>query len=74
METELSKARAELDNTLMEHTKLKTSTAAREKSLNVKVSKQEEELSTLRLEQDRLKNKVSQNIDVKVQVHVLPEL
>ena len=58
VESELNKTKAELDNTMSEQNKFKTEVAANQKQLNETISKQEEELSALKLEKDRLKNQV----------------
>ena len=58
VESELNKAKAELDNTMSEQNKFKTEVAAKQKQLNETISKQEEELSAVKLEKERLKNQV----------------
>jgi len=58
VETELTKTKAELDNTITEHTKYKDETSNKQKKLNETLSKVEEELGSVRLERERLKNQV----------------
>ena len=58
VESELNKTKAELDNTMSEQDKFKAEVAAKQKQLNETISKQEDELSALKLEKGRLKNQV----------------
>ena len=58
VEIELTKTKAELDKILDDHSKLKEEVASKEKKLQENISKQEEQLSSLKLECDRLKNQV----------------
>ena len=59
LQVELSKVTAELDATNHEQKKLRDSFANTERSLNQSVNKKSDEISNLKLENDRLKNKVS---------------
>jgi len=58
VESELNKTKAELEKSVGEHMKLKEDTASKEHNLQDKISKQEEQVSVMRLETDRLKNQV----------------
>ncbi|XP_057291201.1 nucleoprotein TPR-like isoform X3 [Hydractinia symbiolongicarpus] len=57
-EAELTTTKAELDNTISEHMKLKEVVSKKEKSLNNTINSQEEQLSSIRLERDKLKNQL----------------
>ena len=58
LQVELSKANAELDATIHEQKKLRDNIATKERTLNETLNKKNDEISTLKLETDRLKNKV----------------
>ena len=58
VESELTKTKAELDKTIGEHMKTKEDSVSKERKMQETISKQEEEISTLKLENDRLTNKV----------------
>lgn len=58
VEGELSKTKAELNKTIGDHMKLKEEVADKEKNLQDKITKQEEQISSLKLECDQLKNQV----------------
>lgn len=58
MELELNKTKAELDKSIGEHMKLKEDSSSKEKTLQDNLNKLEEQSSTLRLENERLKNQV----------------
>ena len=58
MEFELNKTKAELDKSIGEHMKSKEDSASKEKILQDNLNKLEEQTSTFRLENERLKNQV----------------
>ena len=58
MESELNKTKAELDKSIGEHLKFMEDSVSKEKTLQDTLNKQEQEISTFRLENDRLKNQV----------------
>lgn len=61
IELELNKTKAELDKSIGEHMKSKEDSASKEKTLQDNLNKLEEQTSTFRLENERLKNQVKIN-------------
>lgn len=59
VETELTKTKAELDKSVGDHMKLKEETADKQHSLQDTINKMEDEISSLKLESDRLRNQLT---------------
>lgn len=58
VEGELSKTKAELNRTIGDHMRLKEEVASKEQKLQGTIAKQEEQISSLKLQCEQLKNQV----------------